>query len=335
MEPSPLSKLEPGVYQGMPDNLKEKNNSTVRPIRTMKSDAAEAIRDQEETTVSITIAEQKKRARLQAEALATKQTSAETATAAPKRLGRFIVIVILFLVIALLGAGYMFVLPKLSVIKLPSVSLPSFNKPPDTTTVTTTDSSASVPANSLIATQSEKRFNITKDARGQISKEIKTELVGGDTVGAIKNLYFTEDEAGGITEVSANRLIAFSGAEVPEMLIRSLEKSFMTGLLVESVGTSTPFMILKVSEKELSFAGMLEWESSLPAFFDNIFGTNIGSGVLPGTKFRDFVALGKDARIISSATGDTIAYTFVDNTTLVIAGSRSALETLIPLAAKN
>ncbi|MCK9344699.1 MAG: hypothetical protein M0P64_01080 [Candidatus Pacebacteria bacterium] len=331
MEPSPLSKLEPGVYQGIPDNLKEKKSAAPRIVRTMKSDVAEAIRDQEETTVSIAVAEQKKRARLQSEAQQTQQASGEPAPA-PKRIGRFIVIIIVLILLGLLGAAYVFVLPKLSAIKLPSVSLPSFGSPANTNVATTTAPTTPALANSLIPAQSEKRFDITKEARGQISKDIASELTTGDTAGNIKNLFFIEESAGIFSEISANRLIMFSGASAPEIFTRSLEKGFMVGLLVENVGASTPFIVLKVSERELGFAGMLEWEKSLPTFFDNMFGTNIGTGIPPETRFRDLVISGKDARMIADGIGSGIAYSFVNNTTIIIAGSRTALETLIPLA---
>lgn len=334
MEPSsPLSKFEPGVFQGTPENSRDKKSEAPRLMRTMKTDVAEAIQSQNETQVSIAVAEQKKHAQEQSSSLAARRAAAES-TPAPKRISRIVLVMIALTVVALLGVAYVFLLPKLGSVKLPSVSLPSlpsFGKSTDTPLATSTVETTTPRANSIISSQEEVRFDISKQARGQIAAEIHTTLPVGDTSGRIKNLLFVEETNGVFSEILPGRFISFSGAPAPDILIRSLENSFMVGLLTEDA-TSTPFVVLKVSEHDLAFAGMLEWETNLPALFDNVFGSNIGAGIVPGAKFRDIVLQGKDARIITSASMESISYIFVNENTIVIAGSRSALETLIPIA---
>jgi len=110
----------------------------------------------------------------------------------------------------------------------------------------------------------------------------------------------------------------------------------MAGFWGEQNDSSVPFVILKVSSNETGIAGMLDWEAALPHFFETIFSFNaniVNDKRLP-VRFRDEVVRGRDARILSNSSSNTIAYAFVNSNTIVIAGSRSALESIIPLAGK-
>lgn len=331
----PRKPLEPGVYQGTPEGFDSKKTTAPRIIRTMKSDIAEAIKNQNETSVSIAIAEEKKRAKTQADALATNQAEASNVPPAPKPIGRIIVVIVIILLFVALLLTYTFILPKIGAIKLPSISIPSFAKPANTTTNKSTTKPATPLAQSLVPAQSEKLLSITSQTRTQLFAEISTEAKQQIPSGSIKNLYFTEESGSMSNVISANRLLIFAGISAPEILTRSLEKPFMAGFWGEQNDSSTPFVILKVSSKETGFAGMLEWESSLPHFFDTIFDTNIAGTITPTTKFHDIVVLGKDARIFNAQSKSALLYTFVNQNTIVIAGSHSALEALIPLAVKN
>ncbi len=332
MEPTiPQPKLEPGVYQGNPEAVREKTEGSfpLRPIRTMKNDMAEAIKQQNETSVSIAIAEEKKKAEARAAAQAASQTQTEDTTPAPKRIGRIVVVIIVLLLVALLGVAYVFLLPKLSSIQLPKIPLPSFEKPSNTS-VAPSAPAAEPLAQSIIPAQSEKRFNISAETLSQTTSAITLERGKGNPSRSIKNLYFTETEGDISAEISSSRLFSFANAQAPDILTRSLEKQFMTGFFGEENGGVTPFLILKVSDHDMGLAGMLEWEPQISKFFDTIFGTN--AEALPGTKFKDIIVLEKNARLFETASGAKIVYSFANQNTIVIAGSRSALEALMALA---
>lgn len=336
MEPIvPRNKLESGVFQGTPDIAdKEKNSETSAPriMRTMKSDVAEAIKRQNETSVSIAVAEQKKQEKMRAESTAEKQAQEGPSSPAPKPIGRVIVVIVLLIIITALGLAYVFVLPKLGAIQLPKISIPSFGKPaPVVPTATTTEPVLSL-APSLIPTQSEKRFNISNQTRTQVLADITAEMKLETPSGTIKNLYFTEESDTTSIAISVTRLLAFAGISAPDILTRSLEKSFMVGFLGEQNGNSTPFVVLKVSSYETGLAGMLEWETTLPRSFDSIFGTKTSGTSTSTVRFRDVVVLGKDARSSNVATGDALFYAFANQNTVVIAGSKTALEALLSLA---
>ena len=168
----------------------------------------------------------------------------------------------------------------------------------------------------------------------QISDAIFSEMKMGLASGSIKNLYLTEGESAPVS-ISANRLFIFTEIALPEILFRSLEKEFMMGVFGEWNWGATPFLILKVSSYETGLAGMLEWESSLLLSYNTVFGINIANNATLNTKFSDIVVGGKDARLIEKPFGQTVAYSFAKPNTIVIAGSATALEAILPIASKN
>lgn len=334
MEPIvPHKKLEPGVFQGRPDIPELEKVVPPRLIRTMKSDVADAIKNQNETTVSIAIAEGKKQAVARAESGATK-TQTEPSAPAPKPHGRIIIVIVALLVITALGLAYVFILPKFGAIKLPSITIPSFGTSKDTATATTTEVAvAPTLAPSLIQAQSEKRFNITTQTREQIVAEVAMEINHEIASGSIKNIYFEESAATEPVAVSVNHFLNFMKFSAPGFLARSLEKSFMTGFWGEENLSSTPFIILKVSDYDTGLAGMLEWEDTFSRSFYTLFGMDSGVNI-PKTKFRDIIVLGRDARLLDIPSG-TITYAFANQNTVIITGSRTALEALLAVAGKN
>ena len=258
------------------------------------------------------------------------KTQFENTAPVPKRIGRIVVVGALALITLLSALTYMFILPKLGDIKIPSISIPSFKKPIETTI---TPAIPILPiAQSIIPAQSEKRFNLSTETFVQMVDTIIAEMGQETAVGSIKNLYFFEE---GVSSdpVSVIRLLNFAGIYPPEILARSLDEQFMAGFFGESNGGATPFMILKVSGYDTGFAGMLEWEPDLPRFFDTIFGTKITDN--PSTKFSDITIAEKNARILDIAGNGTLAYVFANENTIIIAGSQKTLEAIIAVAVKN
>lgn len=338
MEPFiPTFKREPGVYQGTPQTPLEKSEGPPSPqlIRTMKIDVAEAIKKQNETFVSIALAEERKQLQKRGEALA---AQANTTPHAPKPRGRMVIIGILLLIVITLGFTYVFVLPRITTVQTSGIS--TADLVPPSSDGNTLVNHATIPlASALIPPQYEKRFTLNKETPDHLFATIAVERTAGVIPGAINNLYFTEEapSADGTSVsavISANRLLTFANIYAPDILIRSLEAPFMAGLLGETRSSATPFLILKVSSYDTGLAGMLAWEASLPRLFDTVFGTKFQAMGASGVKFRDLIVLGKDARMFNTASGVALAYSFANPNTIVIAGSQSALEILLPLVAK-
>lgn len=338
MEPTvPTPERKPGAYQGTPQSLQQKNGEDPSPrlIHTMKSDVAEAIKKQNETFVSIALAEERKQLQKRGEELTARANAPQQA---PKPRGRTVIIVIFLLLAVALGLAYQFILPMFS-------TTPSSGTPVEKSSFPASEKTDGMGSNvpsfapALIPPQYEKRFILNKETPEYLFATIAVERAAGVASGSIKNLYFTEETKNteGVTTfpvVSAQKLIAFAKIDAPEILMRSLEDQFMAGLLGESDSTATPFLILKVSSYDTGLAGMLAGEGALVRFFDTVFGTKIQTRAFGEVKFRDIVILGKDARMLAVAPGVAIAYSFADPNTIVITGSRSALEILIPAVSK-
>lgn len=331
MEPTVSNKkLEPGVYQGSPDASQTKTaDSSPRLIRTMKNDAAEAIKKQNETSVSIAIAEEKKQAQARADALAARQSQSESTPPAPKRIGRAVIVLVFVLIVSLFVLAYIFILPRLGAIRTPSIPLSSFEKPTNINIAPRTTAVEPLAA-AIIPAQSEKRISIEKNTLSQVVATITEERGKGSPSGSVKNLYFTDNQGDVSVPLTTGHLFDFGNIKAPDILTRSLDKQFMAGFFGEGNGGATPFLILKVSDHSAGLAGMLEWELILPRVFDTIFETNIAGDAT--MRFGDIIVAGKDARLFDSSSGAKIAYAFADKNTIVIAGSQSALEALLPLA---
>lgn len=329
------------------NNLEKEISETLTPttpeqstIRTMKGDVAMAIQKQQETLVSIAMAEEKKKAARQAELIAAAEERAQRQKAAPKRRGRIFVVLILLVLIAGGVLGYIFVLPKLGEVNLPSTSL--FTKEesliPSAPLEVLPKPIILTPA--LIPTQAETIFSIKNESAAEIFSAIKNDRLGGDTSWGVKNFIITDDitvtdGSQKIVTISANRLITLAGLTMPEILARSFQNTFMSGLIREENSTiPTPFLILKISGYSAALSGMLQWEKKLPTLFDTIFGTNITAGLTEKTKTRDVIILGRDARVLEITPNVGIAYMFTDQSTLIIAGSRTALEKIAPMLTK-
>lgn len=329
MDPA-IPKHEPGAYQGTPHAPLEKSEEsrTPRLIRTMKSDAADAIKKQNETFVSIALAEERKQAQARSEAVVAQQAQTEIPSHATKPRGRVVIVIVFLLFLVALGLAYKFILPKLDTLQISGISFPPEKEAPATEQMTISLAPA------LIPPQYEKRFILNKETPEHLFAMIAVERTGGVVEGSIKNLYFAEEVSAqdgtlNTNAISVNRLFAFANISAPEILTRSLETPFMAGLLGEGGSSAAPFIILKVSGYDTSLAGMLEWEASLPNLIDTVFGTK--TGVMGEGKFRDIVVAGKDSRILESASDTKIIYAFTDPNTIVITVSRSTLEKLITM----
>lgn len=323
--------MEPGIYQGAPDDRDSKKSIPARIIRTMKSDSEEAIKNQKETTVSIAIAEKKKQEKALTETLEKNKTTLQKTQSSPKRIGRFLIILAILFVIAILVLSYLFILPKIRAIKLPQISIPSFGT--SAPIATTTETAVLSFAPSIIPIQSETRLDSTH--KEQMFVEIAKETRQGLPPGEIKNLYITENNDDVPVAIITNKLLSLANVSVPDILARSLEKKFMMGLFGDPDREAVPFFILKVSGHDTGLAGMLEWEATLPRFFDSMFGVNINDEIIKNMSFTDVVVAGEDARYFQSRLGGTIVYAFANKNTIVMAGSKTTLESILPLAAKN
>lgn len=319
--------MEPNITSTNPPlPSTQKISSAANEIRTMKTDIADAIKGQNETLVSIALAEKRqKEEALKREDLAREQEAQIQKEEAPKRRGRiFLVATVFIFIIIILSAGwasFKFLLPKLNAVKLPSFSIPKRNPPPvEQLLPIVAEKPVITLAPSLIPAQSEKELDTSKSPLEHIFALIAVERTAGLASGNIENLYFNNETR----SLSANEFLAFAGVGAPEILTRSLEDPFMAGLFGEE-GEATPFLILKVSSYETGLAGMLAWEKNIPSLLTTMFGTKIEAETIKKSAFHNIVVLGRDARLFGADPRQSVAYAFADANTIVIAGSQNAL----------
>ncbi len=348
--PLPPSGISPPKSEwGISDT--QAGNSMPNDIHTMGADIAEAIKKQNETLVSIAVAEEKKRQeeKRRAEAIAQEKevrAREQKEFSAPKRRGRvFLVATVFIIIILVLSAGWIsfkFLLPKLNTVNLPSISIPNFNfnnQPTEQVPTTIVAEPAIILSPSLIPAQSEKKLDTSKDNPEHIFAMIIVEKTAKLPPNKIENLYFTEEisaQEGAPLEtqpLSAHKFLAFAGVSAPEIFTRSLEDPFMAGLFGDE-GVATPFLVLKVSSYETGLAGMLAWEKDMPYLFNTVFGMNIETQTMwKKSAFHNIVVLGRDARLLGTNPRQSVAYAFADAETIVIAGSQNALGKIILMVA--
>lgn len=337
--PPSLSSSTPTASDGRASGEKNGDVSSII-LRTMKGDIAHAIKEQNESLVSIALAEEKKLAREREERAMVAQEAEKVAEGAravvpvtPRR-GRLLTILGLFFGLGILALGAYFIIPKLSSFSVPSISipLPSFGTPSEETK---DPRGPAVPilAYSLLPAQLETRIEAGRGAGG-VFKKILAERTEVLERGAIKNIYLFEtvtaqDGTKEERELSASRLLALSGVRIVEPLARALEDDMMIGLWGGE--ESVPFIILTVSRYETALAGMLDEERDLLSVFNRIFGAQVAGEGSEKPVFRDIIVGERDARITEVA-GQTIAYVFPNEEMIIIAGSEEALNALTRIA---
>ncbi len=319
-----------------------KEHTKQRIIRTMKSDVTEAVSKQNETLVSIVLAEEKKREEewVEQEKQVEKQKEekikievAQKENKIPiKRIVKYISIILGIVIIIFALINFYKITPnKIRTIftnqvknneKKPRIVEQKKVLPPI------------ILAQAIITPQSEKRFviNLNKTTPGYIFEQLKNDNTTIVKNGDIRNFYFYEDTIiplGG-TPISLSRLFSFYNINIPNSIVRSIESPYMIGVIGDGDVTITPFIILKTVDKVYSLASILEWEDSLPQVFDVLFGTKLIKTELSTTrvKFSDKIINGKDARIFTTESGGFLMYAFVNPQTIIISGSESAFEKL-------
>ena len=191
---------------------------------------------------------------------------------------------------------------------------------------------------SLITTEYKDELNIDSVAKNKFPLTISAKI--NDIQIPVNNFYNTYITVG----TSSNRRLASStefisqmSFKMPDIIKRTLLTDFMVGMY--SFGKNLPFIILKTSSFENSYAGMLTWEGSLQKDFQVLFrlaGYENAGGILdqltPTTvkKFEDGVVMNKDVRILRDDNNNMILlYGIIDKETIIITVNDVAFKEII------
>lgn len=278
-----------------------RNDPSIKPLRTFKTDAEEAVRYQNISAAQIALAEQRKK---------------EAAVAAPvqyaeeekKSSSSFVLILLAVLFVALLGgAGYYY-----WYFMKPSEAPRTVNVPKGLTVKT------------LIPYA--KAELISLKAGGDTFADIAKKLAATDV--HIGEVYALVPVPAGTTTVIAAPSAVLQGTRIPDRLLRSLGSEYMVGTYVYHA--NGPFIILKDTFFQNAFAGMLDWEKNLRNDFIPLIRVTHPDETIVDTDtdvFTDALVSNVDARALKNGAGDTIlAYAFADKDTIVIAADIDTLK---------
>ncbi|MEK7607772.1 MAG: hypothetical protein AAB484_02535 [Patescibacteria group bacterium] len=272
-----------------------KNDPSIRPIRTFKSDAEEAVRYKNVSTVDIAVAEQKKRESTPIEYIN------EYVELNKSHSGIFVVIVFI-VIMALSGGWFYWFKTSQKIEKIPPQVLIE-------TIIPYTKGSTLLLRND-------------NDPLSLIGAKLNASNAG------LGNIYALVPTLDTISTKPADVSVVFGSTHIPPKLLRSLAPEYMIGVYTYDV--NSPFIILKNTFFQNTFAGMLDWEKDLRNDFLALIRVSYPNEnpVTANTdSFDDIVVSNIDTRVLKNSEGMVIlAYAFADTETLVITTSENSLK---------
>jgi hypothetical protein len=273
-----------------------KNDPSIKAMRTFKSDAEEAIRYQNVSSVKIAVAEQEKRDSTPIERTGESSSSRSIIT-----------VLILALLIVGFGGGYYWYFMR------------------DTETSPSDDI-----IYALKAPLAYQKYAIFKPEVEQSPFEKAASLASSmqATIGDI--IFIATQDSATSSAYQAAPSALFKGTRIPDRLLRTLSRDYMIG--VHAFDGNSPFLILKTTFFQNAFPGMLEWEKDmrndlLPLIrIDHFDAERIVSN---SDIFTDRVIANKDVRVLAGTSGDILLYTFADKDTILIATSEKTLRNIL------
>lgn len=306
---SPLIKIT-----NIPSSITDVAPKQYKPIvRTYKSDVEGTIQTSHISSVNIALAENKKMMGV------ARQTEVETKKAGINKMLLITSLVLIF------GGALVFIVPKLL------IQLQYGEKPAPVETV---DSKP------IMTVDTEDKIN-TKDINlYRVSTTLKERVEQSSSkLGQIKNIYLTEGSGVDEKLITSNKFLELVGANVPDEILRTLKTQYMFGL--HNYNGNQRFLILKVGSYDVSFSGMLRWETNLWGNFKELFNlptensTSSSSFGLEIRKFQDATFNNKDCRVVKDSAGNIIfLYSLIDDNTIVITTSTDTLKEIINRVSK-
>lgn len=299
----------------------------IKNLRTYQGDVAEAIKNQNASVLTITLAEKKKKDK--EEALAPKQKDPEK--------GKKIVSIVLSVLLIVLGVGTVvgfYFLQKQA--PTPAIQTPG-----------------PAPEETIVGYNTKKSISVDSATREKFISVMNGERLKGD-INANETVYvfLNKNEQAGIRPLTTKELFSILNTKIPGATLRSFADQFMFGFFQDE--RTEPFLLIRISSYENAFDGMLKWEETLKDDIGTLFlpaaipgeisaqnsestSTQTTTNQLPpletGTinkTFEDETIRNKDARVLKNANGDVLMlYSFLDKQTLLITSNENTLKEMI------
>ena len=266
-----------------------------QPLRTFSSDLADAVRRDEMSVIKVAMAEQKRR----------QATDDEASPTSTKNI-RYIVGGIIILILAG-GAIY-------GIIKYKSGITPDIP-------ITETKIVSVIPADMTTS------IEIANQSTSQVTELIRSAIANVQALeGNIIDIYLTNSISGTKKIIGTEEFFGILESQIPAPLLRSLAPKYMLGMIMK--GGPHPFIILKSTDYETSFANMFTWEKKI--FHDFYIPLSLVGGERAfESRFTDLLVENKAIRILYSETKEVIMlYSFINEQTMVITKDIETFKTL-------
>jgi hypothetical protein len=286
-------------------------NSPKSIVRTFKGDMAAAITANHLSSINIAIAENQK---MNAQVRAEQKENPPSGEYSKNKITIFISIILIIIGITGVSLVYVFRTPA-SEQAIKIQTLPS-----------------------LITTEYKDELNLEIITSSKIITVLSEKLnTAPIPVNNLYNAYITIGSSTSRRLVTAPEFITLMKFHMPDMIRRTLFADFMVGTY--TLDKNLPFIILKTSSFENTYAGMLNWELDLEKDFQILFrlpGYENQGGILANLaptiskKFADAVIVNKDVRVLRGDEGKIIfLYGIIDKETIVITVNDVAFKEII------
>ncbi len=296
-KPQEETENKTGVYNALTNQEYTPNQPPINPvkitppspgkiaIRTYKDDIQEAIQANHLSSVNIAIAENDR--------MRQKMRGPESIETKSAEGSKIIPILITLVVIIAVGAmgyfGYSYY--KKIPAKTQSVSTIAIPKP-------------------FFTVEYRNEFNIDRAAKDRQVSALASQI--NDTnipLGNIYSIYLTTGTSTTKSVIKTSNFLSLLESNIPDQLSRNLDQNFMIGTF--SFAQNIPFVILRTTNYEVAYAGMLEWEKILESDFGQLFrlNQNQNRGVATTTatlgliRFQDDVVGNQDVRVLKDNDG--------------------------------
>jgi len=299
----------------------------IKNLRTYQGDVAEAIKNQNASVLTITLAEKKKRDKEEIEK--PKQKDPET------KKGFWSVLISLLLIILGVGTvvGFYYLQKQIPVAQI--------------------QTPGSAPEETIIRYNTQKSISVDGATREEFVSVINGERLKGETKpNEITYIFLNKNKQAGIQTVSTKELFAILNTKIPGATLRSFGDQFMFGFFQDE--RTEPFLLIRISSYQNAFDGMLKWEETMNGDVGALFlpvsvpgeisaqnseSTSTHSIVTPlpqlstfqiNKNFEDETLRNKDARVLKNSNGDILMlYSFLDKETLLITSNENTLKEML------
>jgi len=168
-------------------------------------------------------------------------------------------------------------------------------------------------------------------------KLLKPELLKAGNPDSIKSIFLTNSMSGSPEILKLEDFTSLLGVTAPSSLIRSLSGQYMIGTYTPAIKNvnSKPhlFLLFKVKDYDIVYAGMLQWEKTMLNDMFSLFSINtVGNISLSEMPFKDALINNKDMRVLYNDAGDNIlSYVFIDKNNLIITDNQDTIEKVASL----